>query len=131
MRIGILGPLEVRDADGQLLPVGGARLRSLLIRLAIGDGQAVAYLDKSNLVGRGSPREIPDLPNSGVCDQVRSGDPSRHRVAVAIGRRGWSGSLLTATRHCIKLVAEFESLLFVVLLRGPGEFLGRLHWLRS
>jgi predicted ATPase/DNA-binding SARP family transcriptional activator len=41
VRIGILGPLEVRDADGQLLPVGGARLRSLLIRLAIGDGQAV------------------------------------------------------------------------------------------
>ena len=41
MRIGILGPLEVRDADGQLLPVGGTRLRSLLIRLAIGEGQAV------------------------------------------------------------------------------------------
>jgi predicted ATPase/DNA-binding SARP family transcriptional activator len=41
VRIGILGPLEVRDADGQLLPVGGARLRSLLIRLAIVDGQAV------------------------------------------------------------------------------------------
>ena len=41
MRIGILGPLEVRDADGQLLPVGGIRLRSLLIRLAIGGGQAV------------------------------------------------------------------------------------------
>jgi len=41
VRIGILGPLEVRDADGQLLPVGGTRLRSLLIRLAIGEGQAV------------------------------------------------------------------------------------------
>jgi DNA-binding SARP family transcriptional activator len=41
VRIGILGPLEVRDAHGQLLPVGGTRLRSLLIRLAIGDGQAV------------------------------------------------------------------------------------------
>ncbi len=41
IRIGILGPLEVRDADGRPLPVGGARLRSLLIRLAIGDGHAV------------------------------------------------------------------------------------------
>jgi predicted ATPase/DNA-binding SARP family transcriptional activator len=41
VRIGILGPLEVRDADGRLLPVGGARLRSLLIRLAISDGHAV------------------------------------------------------------------------------------------
>jgi predicted ATPase/DNA-binding SARP family transcriptional activator len=41
VRIGILGPLEVRDADGRSLPVGGARLRSLLIRLAIEKGHAV------------------------------------------------------------------------------------------
>jgi predicted ATPase/DNA-binding SARP family transcriptional activator len=41
MRIGILGPLEVRDAAGQVLPIGGARLRSLLIRLAISDGHSV------------------------------------------------------------------------------------------
>ena len=41
MRIGILGPLEVRDADGRSQPVGGARLRSLLIRLAIAGGDAV------------------------------------------------------------------------------------------
>jgi predicted ATPase/DNA-binding SARP family transcriptional activator len=41
IRVGILGPLEVRDADGQQLPVGGSRLRSLLIRLAITDGRAV------------------------------------------------------------------------------------------
>jgi len=41
MRIGILGPLQVRDADGQVLPIGGARLRSFLIRLAISDGHSV------------------------------------------------------------------------------------------
>jgi predicted ATPase/DNA-binding SARP family transcriptional activator len=41
MRIGILGPLDVRDAGGRSLPVGGARLRSLLIRLAIAGGDAV------------------------------------------------------------------------------------------
>jgi predicted ATPase/DNA-binding SARP family transcriptional activator len=41
MRIGILGPLDVRDADGRPLPVAGARLRSLLIRLAIAGGDAV------------------------------------------------------------------------------------------
>jgi predicted ATPase len=41
MRIGILGPLEVRDADGRSLPVGGVRLRSMLIRLAIAGGDAV------------------------------------------------------------------------------------------
>jgi len=41
IRIGILGPLEVRDAAGRAQPVGGARLRSLLIRLAISDGHPV------------------------------------------------------------------------------------------
>jgi len=41
-RIAILGPLEVRDADGRLVPVGGPRLRSFLIRLAIADGQPVS-----------------------------------------------------------------------------------------
>jgi predicted ATPase/DNA-binding SARP family transcriptional activator len=42
VRVGILGPLEVRDDAGMLLPVGGARLRALLIRLAIADGRAVS-----------------------------------------------------------------------------------------
>jgi len=41
IRIGILGPLEVRDDRGLPVPVGGARLRSLLIRLAISPGRAV------------------------------------------------------------------------------------------
>ncbi|HEY1619911.1 MAG TPA: BTAD domain-containing putative transcriptional regulator [Streptosporangiaceae bacterium] len=41
MRISVLGPLEVRDASGAVVPVGGARLRSLLIRLAIADGHPV------------------------------------------------------------------------------------------
>jgi predicted ATPase/DNA-binding SARP family transcriptional activator len=41
MRIGILGPLEVRDDSGRQLAVAGSRLRSLLIRLAISPGRAV------------------------------------------------------------------------------------------
>jgi DNA-binding SARP family transcriptional activator len=42
VQVGILGPLEVRDDAGTLLPVSGARLRALLIRLAIADGRAVS-----------------------------------------------------------------------------------------
>ncbi|HUA40486.1 MAG TPA: BTAD domain-containing putative transcriptional regulator [Streptosporangiaceae bacterium] len=41
IRVGILGPLEVRDDSGQQLAVGGPRLRSLLIRLAISPGRSV------------------------------------------------------------------------------------------
>src|SRR3984957_21085794 len=42
VRIGVLGPLEVRDDAGAPVPVGGARLRSLLIRLAVGDGRPMS-----------------------------------------------------------------------------------------
>ncbi|KAB2339156.1 AfsR/SARP family transcriptional regulator [Actinomadura rudentiformis] len=42
MRIGILGPLEVRDEAGRAVEVSGRRLRALLIRLAIEAGRAVS-----------------------------------------------------------------------------------------
>ncbi|MFI6521113.1 AfsR/SARP family transcriptional regulator [Spirillospora sp. NPDC050679] len=42
MRIGILGPLAVRDAAGAPVEVSGARLRALLVRLALDPGRAVS-----------------------------------------------------------------------------------------
>ena len=42
MRIGILGPLEMRDEGGQPVRLGGARLRALVIRLALDPGRTVA-----------------------------------------------------------------------------------------
>jgi len=42
VRIGILGPLEVSDQAGQPVRLGGARLRALLIRLALDPGRTVA-----------------------------------------------------------------------------------------
>jgi predicted ATPase/DNA-binding SARP family transcriptional activator len=42
VRIGILGPLEVRDQAGQLVRLGGPRLRALLIRLALDPGRTIA-----------------------------------------------------------------------------------------
>ena len=41
VRIGMLGPLEVRDRDGAPVPVAGARLRALLIELALAPGKLV------------------------------------------------------------------------------------------
>jgi predicted ATPase len=41
MRIGILGPLEVRGADGAPIPIGGGGPRSLLVRLALARGRIV------------------------------------------------------------------------------------------
>lgn len=41
MRFGILGPLEVRSADGEPIAVGGPRPRSLLVMLLLDVGQVV------------------------------------------------------------------------------------------
>lgn len=41
MQVAILGPLEIRGDDGRLIEVSGARLRSLLLRLALEAGRPV------------------------------------------------------------------------------------------
>ncbi|WP_322769830.1 AfsR/SARP family transcriptional regulator, partial [Frankia sp. Cr1] len=42
MQVGILGPLEVRGDDGREIDIPGARLRALLVRLALDAGRPVA-----------------------------------------------------------------------------------------
>ena len=42
MRIGILGPFEVRAGGGALADVPGARLRALLVALALEPGRVVS-----------------------------------------------------------------------------------------
>ncbi|MGH3391115.1 MAG: hypothetical protein ACRDOO_19780 [Actinomadura sp.] len=44
----MLGPLEVRTGDGAAVAVGGARLRTLLITLALEPGRT---MQKFSLVG--------------------------------------------------------------------------------
>jgi predicted ATPase/DNA-binding SARP family transcriptional activator len=41
VRIALLGPLDVTDGHGQTIPIAGARLRALLIRLALDSGRTV------------------------------------------------------------------------------------------
>jgi predicted ATPase/DNA-binding SARP family transcriptional activator len=41
VRVGVLGPLEVRTDTGDLVEVAGARLRTLLVRLALDPGRVV------------------------------------------------------------------------------------------
>jgi hypothetical protein len=41
LRIGLLGPLQVRDGAGHTVPVGGRQLRVLLILLALESGRVV------------------------------------------------------------------------------------------
>jgi len=93
VRIGVLGPLEVRDAARNIVPVSGARLRSLLIRLAIDDGRPVSvdWL-ASDLWADGGPADaanaiqalVSRLRSAAGRDAVEYG-PAGYRLAVNPG----------------------------------------------
>jgi predicted ATPase/DNA-binding SARP family transcriptional activator len=94
VRISVLGPLEVRDAAGGLAPVGGARLRSLLIRLVISDGRPVSVERLAeDLWAGGGPAEAANAIQALVSrlriaagrDVVEYG-PTGYRLAVDPGQ---------------------------------------------
>jgi predicted ATPase/DNA-binding SARP family transcriptional activator len=94
VRISVLGPLEVRDAAGSLAPVGGARLRSLLIRLVISDGRPVSVERLAeDLWAGGGPAEaanaiqalVSRLRSAAGRDVVEYG-PTGYRLAVDPGQ---------------------------------------------
>ena len=91
MRIAMLGPLEVRTDEGDLADVPGARLRGLLIALALRPGHAIPKAtlvdwiwgerppaDATNALQRLVSRLRKTLPNG-----VIEGQPDGYRLAVA------------------------------------------------
>ena len=106
MRIGVLGPLEVRDDAGAPVPVGGARLRSLLIRLAVGDGRPISVERLADdLWADGAPADAANAVQALVSrlrgalgrDAIEHG-PAGYRLAVPPAARSmparsssWSG----------------------------------------
>ena len=94
MRIGILGPLDVRDAAARPIEVGGPRLRALLIRLALdagpyGLGRAPDRrpLGRRAAVRRGqraAGARVAAARRAGVRDAVES-RPGGYRLAVDPG----------------------------------------------
>ena len=74
VRIGILGPLEVRH-NGQLVEIGGTRLNALLARLAIDAGRPVAATTLADAVWEG------DLPS----DEVHALQSLVSRLRRALG----------------------------------------------
>ena len=84
MQIGILGPLEVRDDAGQLVEVAGARLRTLLSRLAIDAGRPVSAAVLVDAVwgdSRPPTRTTPAV--TGVAARRALGDPATIRQSPA------------------------------------------------
>ncbi len=69
VRVGILGPLEVRDVTGQPAPLAGPRLRALLIRLALAGGHTVTV---DRLASDLWPDERPDERPSDTANALQA-----------------------------------------------------------
>jgi predicted ATPase/DNA-binding SARP family transcriptional activator len=63
LRIGLLGPLQVRDSTGRIVPIGGRQLRVLLILLALDAGRVVPA---GALAGQLWPDEPPGNPGNAL-----------------------------------------------------------------
>jgi predicted ATPase/DNA-binding SARP family transcriptional activator len=83
LRIGVLGPLQVRDGAGQSVPIGGRQLRVLLILLALDAGRVVSA---GSLAGQLWPDEAPGHPGNALQTLV-----SRLRAEL---RRGGLGQVI-------------------------------------
>src|SRR5580692_8600504 len=94
LRIGLLGPLQVRDETGHAIHVGGRQLRVLLILLALEAGRVVPA---GSLAGQIWPEESPANPGNALqtlvsrlraelrrasLDQVIESHPAGYRLAV-------------------------------------------------
>ena len=74
LRIGLLGPLQVRDGAGRTIHVGGRQLRVLLILLALEAGRVVP---SGTLVSRLRA----ELRRAGL-DELIESHPAGYRLAV-------------------------------------------------
>ena len=140
MRIGVLGPLEVSDAAGQPVRVGGHRVRALLILLALEAGRVVPA---PALIERLWPEERPaDAANalqslvsrlrvalrkaSGAGGVVES-SPAGYRLAVppeAVDAIAFESQARAGSRALAKGDArEAASLLRAALMRWRGSAL--------
>src|SRR5580700_7834241 len=63
LRIGLLGPLQVRDEAGRLVHVGGRQLRVLLTLLALNAGRVVPA---ASLAGELWPDDPPGNPGNAL-----------------------------------------------------------------
>jgi predicted ATPase/DNA-binding SARP family transcriptional activator len=90
LRIGLLGPLQVRDEAGRPVQVGGRQLRVLLTLLALNAGRVVPAVQMAEQIWPGDPPGHPGnalqtlvsrLRNAGFRDVIES-HPAGYRLAV-------------------------------------------------
>ncbi|MGW4642965.1 BTAD domain-containing putative transcriptional regulator [Sphaerisporangium sp. NPDC004334] len=81
MRVGILGPLRVQDAGGNPVEVAGARLRALLVRLALDPGRVVTVERLVDDLWPGEPPANPAAALQSLVARLRRELGGREAVA--------------------------------------------------
>ena len=113
MRIGILGPLEMRGDAGQPIELGGPRLRALVIRLALDAGQTISI---ERLCGDLWPVDGPADSGNALQALVSR---LRHAAGPGIVRHGAGGYRLAVPPEQVD-AAEFERLVSVARAAAAG-----------
>jgi predicted ATPase/DNA-binding SARP family transcriptional activator len=115
VRIGILGPLEVRGDAGQPIELGGPRLRALVIRLALDPGQTIPI---ERLCGDLWPGDGPADSGNALQALVSR---LRHAAGPGAVQHGAGGYRLAVPPEQVD-AAEFERLVGVAraVLAGGG-----------
>ncbi len=113
MRIGILGPLEVRGDAGQPIELGGPRLRALVIRLALDAGQTISI---ERLCGDLWPGDGPADSGNALQALVSR---LRHAAGPGIVQHGAGGYRLAVPPEQVD-AAEFERLVGVARAAAAG-----------
>ncbi|MGI5519979.1 BTAD domain-containing putative transcriptional regulator [Micromonospora sp. CA-259024] len=104
MRVRILGPLEVMAQDGASVEIGGARLRTLLIRLALEAGRVVAVESLVDALWPDGPPADPANALQSLISRLRRALPD----AAAL-RSAADGYCLDVPREAVDALA-FERL---------------------
>src|SRR5690606_3656974 len=86
MRVHSLGPLEV-PADGERVPVGGARLRTLLPRLALDAGRTVTTETLAETLWPEGPPGDPANALQSLVSRLRRALPAGRLVSAGGGYR--------------------------------------------
>ena len=102
MRIGILGPLEVRAGSGEPVEVAGARLRRLLVRLALDPGRVVTSAQLVDAVWD-------DHPPAGAANALQSLVSRLRRLLPDVLESSPSGYRLAVDAEAVDAV-RFEAL---------------------
>ncbi len=140
MRVAILGPFEVQNDAGDCLPVAGARLRDLVIRLALAGGKPVSTSALAEAVWADDPPA--DLPNALQTLVSRARRTLGNTKALEQSAAGYRLAVTPDDVDALRferLVADGAVEVALALWRGPaledaGEFAApyalRLHELK-